>query len=204
MAAFVLLLSHPGPARAVAREVWRDVRDNYEGRSLRLRVDLRSAAHAVEPNVMTLEGLGYGREASPILFSRLERVYLERITSEGARRLALTVYRSQEEMQRLRAAAIPPPIMGIPGATQTQANFAITGSTTIMLELDAGKKDPEGQRREIETLIERLFYLDGDPPQEDLERFVLYHRTLPVGRLAAITGLTQDAVRRILEATAPP
>jgi hypothetical protein len=197
-------LLSPGPARAVGRDVTRDLRDEYEGRSMRLRVDLRPASQAIEPNVMTLEGIGYGREGSPVMFGRLESVFLERITSEGGSRLAITVYRSEEEMKRLRASAIPPPIMGMPGATQTLANFAMTGSTTIILELQAGKKEPDAQRREIVSLLGRLFYVDTQPTREELEGFVLEHRLMPVGRLAAVTGLTQDAVRRILEAAPPP
>ncbi|HZM70120.1 MAG TPA: hypothetical protein VFB95_07100 [Candidatus Cryosericum sp.] len=192
-----------GPAGAVGRDVIKDLRGNYEGRSFRLRIDLRPASQAIEPNVLSIEGIGYGREESPVLFGRFEQVFLERITSEGGARVALTVYRNEEEMKRLRASAIPPPIMGMPGATQTLANFAMTGSTTVMLELEAGKKDPDGQRREIESLLARLFYVDTEPTREELEEFVIAHRLQPIGRLAAVTGLPQDAVRRILEA-APP
>jgi len=192
-----------GPAGAVGRDVIKDLRGNYEGRSFRLRIDLRPASQAIEPNVLSIEGIGYGREESAVLFGRFEQVFLERITSEGGARVALTVYRNEEEMKRLRASAIPPPIMGMPGATQTLANFAMTGSTTVMLELEAGKKDPDGQRREIESLLARLFYVDTEPTREELEEFVIAHRLQPIGRLAAVTGLPQDAVRRILEA-APP
>ena len=192
-----------GPAGAVGRDVIKDLRGNYEGRSFRLRIDLRPASQAIEPNVLSIEGIGYGREESPVLFGRFEQVFLERITSEGGARVALTVYRNEEEMKRLRASAIPPPIMGMPGATQTLANFAMTGSTTVMLELEAGKKDPDGQRRGIESLLARLFYVDTEPTREELEEFVIAHRLQPIGRLAAVTGLPQDAVRRILEA-APP
>ena len=192
----------PAPAPAVSREVARALRDVYEGRTLRLRVDLRSAGQAIEPNVMTLEGIGYGREGSPVLFSRLETVFLERITSEGGSRMALTVYRSEEEMKRLRAGAIPPAIMGMPSSVQPTTRFAFAGSTTVMLELNAGKKDAEGQRNEIGTLLRRLFYIDSEPGRDELERYVLDHRTLSVGRLAAITGLSQDDVRRLIE-TAP-
>ena len=192
-----------GPAGAVGRDVIKDLRGNYEGRSFRLRIDLRPASQAIEPNVLSIEGIGYGREESPVLFGRFEQVFLERITGEGGARVALTVYRNEEEMKRLRASAIPPPIMGMPGATQTLANFAMTGSTTVMLELKAGKKDVDGQRREIESLLARLFYVDTEPTREELEEFVIAHRLQPIGRLAAVTGLPQDAVRRILEA-APP
>ena len=130
-----IVLLRPLAADAVDRGVARDVRDAYEGRSLRLRVDLRSAAQAVEPNSISLEGVGYGREGSPVLFGRLETVFVERVTSEGGNRLGLTVYRSEEEMKRLRSSAIPPAILGIPTATSTMASFARTGSTTVMLNL---------------------------------------------------------------------
>src|SRR5262245_31415242 len=119
-----LFLAASTCALAVDRGVTKDVRETYEGRSLRLRVDLRSAAQAVEPNAISLEGVGYGREGAPVLFNRLEMVYLERVTSEASTRLMLNIYRSEEEMKRLRATAIPPVITGIPSSPSTQAAFA--------------------------------------------------------------------------------
>ncbi len=197
------ILAGIGSAAAIDHDLGRALRDLYEGHTLRLRLDLRSAAHAVEPNVLGLEGIGYGRESSPVLFNRLETVYVERVTSEGGSRVGLTVYRSEEEMRRLRSSAIPPPIMGIPGAMQPQALFARDGSTSVILELRAGKKDAVAQREEIDTLLRRLFYIDAEPTRQEIEQFIVEHRTMPVGRLAATTGLSAEEVRSVLEGATP-
>jgi hypothetical protein len=199
--ATILAVAHP--AAAIDRDLGHDLRDRFEGHTMRLRLDLRSAAHAVEPNVLGLEGIGYGREGSPVLFNRLETVYVERVTSEGGSRVGLTIYRSEEEMRRLRSTAIPAPIMGIPGAMQPQAAFAREGSTSVILELRAGKKDAAAQRTEVDTLLRRLFYIDAGPTRQEIEQFIVEHRSMPVGRLAATTGLTSEEVRRVLEAAAP-
>jgi hypothetical protein len=185
----------------VSREVARDIRDAYEGRTLRLRLDLHSAAHSVEPNVLALAGMGYGREGSPVLFHRMEMVFLDRVTSEGGSRVSLTIYRSEGEALALRATAIPAPALGNPAAAQTTAAFARTGSTTVILELAAGRKDPAGQRREITALMDRLFYVDAQPSRDEVEAFVLQHRDWSVARLAALTGLTQDEVRALVTGT---
>jgi hypothetical protein len=185
------------PAAAVGRDVARDARDAYEGRTLRLRIDLHSAAHSVEPNVLGMGGMGYGREGSPVLFHRLETVYLERVTSEGGSRVALTIYRSAEEARNLRATAIPAPALGNPAADRSQAAFARAGSTTVILDLAAGRKEPDAQRREITTLMERLFYIDREPTRDDIESFVWQHRDWPVTRLASVTGLAPDEVRAL-------
>jgi len=188
----------PPPVFAVSREVARDIRDAYEGRTLRLRIDLHSAAHSVEPNVLALVGMGYGREGSPVLFHRMEIVFLNRVTSEGGRRVALTIYRSEGEVRDLRATAIPAPALGNPAAAQTTAAFARAGSTTVILDLAAGRKDPEAQRREITALMDRLFYVDAQPSRDEVEAFVAQHRDWTVARLAALTGLTQDEVRALV------
>jgi hypothetical protein len=201
--ALTSILAGIGSAAAIDRDLGRALRDRYEGHTLRLRLDLRSAAHAVEPNVLGLEGIGYGRESSPVLFNRLETVYVERVTSEGGSRVGLTVYRSEEEMRRLRSSAIPAPITGIPGAMQPQAAFSRQGSTSVILELQAGKKDAAAQREEIDILLKRLFYIDADPTRQEIEQFILEHRTMPVGRLASTTGLSGEEVRRVLEEAAP-
>jgi len=188
------------PAQAVARDVVNQARSAYEGRTFRLRLDLRSASSAIEPNVLTLEGMGYGRAGAPVLFGRLETVYLDRITSEGGDRLSLTIYRSLEEMRQLRATAIPPPtIGGTPTGMQPMSGFARTGSTMVIFDLTAGKKNQEGQRSETDTLIRRLFYIDDAPDRSELEEFVRQHRGWPVPRLAAVTGLSQDEVRTLLD-----
>jgi len=199
VAALLAVAASP-PALGVARDVVNEVRGVYEGRTLRLRLDLKSAASAIEPNVLTLEGIGYGRPDAPVLFGRLETVYLERMASEGGDRLSLTVYRSREEMQQLRATAIPPPgIGGTPIGMQPMSGFARAGSTMVIFELLAKKKDTAAQRAEIDTLMKRLFYLDDAPESGDLEEFVRQHRGWPIPRLAAVTGLSPDEVRAILD-----
>jgi hypothetical protein len=192
-----------GGAPAIDRDLGRDLRDRYEGRTLRLKVDLRSAAQAAEPNRISLEGVGYGRETAPVLFYRFEPVFVERLTSEGGARLSLTIYRSAEEAQRMRAVSIPAPVIGNPAGVNTMGAYARGGSTSVMVDLKAGKKDPAAQRREADELLGRLFYLAGAPARSDLEAFVLEHRNFTVTRLSTITGLTPDEVRVLTTAPGP-
>jgi hypothetical protein len=195
------LVAAAAPAGAVPRDVVNEARGVYEGRTLRLRLDLRSASSGIEPNVLTLEGMGYARDDAPVLFGRLETVYVERLASEGGDRLSLTIYRSLEEMRQLRATAIPPPTMGgTPIGMQPMSGFARTGSTMVIFDLLAGKKDPAGQRGEIDTLMKRLFYVDDAPDRADLEDFVRHHRGWPVPRLAQVTGLPPEEIRTLLAA----
>jgi hypothetical protein len=187
------------PCLAVARAVLSELRPRYEQRTLRLRVDLRSSASAIEPNVMTMEGMGYAKKEAPVLFGRLETVYLERMASEGGTRVSLTVYRNEDEIKQLRATAVPPPaITGIPTNMSPGTAFARSGSTSVILELTAAKSDPAAQQREIETMLGKLFYLDGDPSREELEQFVREHHGWPLPRLAAVTGLPESDIRSIL------
>jgi len=185
------------PVRAVTRDVVREVRDSYEGRSYRLRADLRSAGSAVEPNTVSLGGIGYGREGAPVMFSRLETVFIDRIMSEGAARLSLTIYRSAEEARRLRSGAIPPPVMGGFGAATT-LGFARADSTSVVLEMHSPKKDSGAQRQEIEALLRRLFYIDDEPTKDELARFVIDHKLWPIPRLAEVTGLPVAEIKDIL------
>lgn len=203
LVALVALLLPAAPAAAVDRDVVKDVRGEYEGRALRLRLDLHAATHSLEPNVLSLEGMGHGQERSLVIFNRLETVYLERVMSEGATRLTLTIYRSGDNALRLRSSAVPPSITGIPSGAQSISTYATSDSTSVALELKAGKKDPDGQRREIQTLLERLFYLGAEPTREELTSFVATHREWPVSRLAALTGLSPETVREILAALGP-
>lgn len=194
-------------AQAVRRDTCREIRGRYEGLSFRLRIDLRAAVRAADPNVVSLEGVGYPSERSPVLFGRLETVYLQRIASEGGSRLALTVYRSQEEANRLRASAIAGPSMANPNFGRTVAAFAQQGSTSVVLELKAGKRDPQGQRDEIEVLLDRVFYLQSEPSREELEAFVRRHTGMPISRLRTLTGLPEEEIRALLKeppAQAPP
>jgi hypothetical protein len=187
------------PCVAVARAVLSELRPRYEGRTLRLRVDLRSSSSAIEPNVVTMEGIGYAKKEAPVLFGRLETVYLERMASEGGARVSLTVYRNEDEIKQLRATAVPPPaITGIPTGMSPSPGFARSGSTSVILELSAPKSDPSTQQRQIETLLGKLFYLDGDPTREELEQFVRQHHGWPLPRLAAVTGLPEEDIRRLI------
>ena len=186
-------------ARAIERDTFKDIRSRYEGLSFRLRVDLKAAGRAAEPNVVSLDGVGYSSERSPLLFGSLETVYVQRITNEGGTRLSLTVYRNQEEADRLRASAIPGPSLSNPNYGRTVAAFAQQGSTIVMLELKAGKKDPAGQLQEIETLLDRVFYIRSEATREDLERFVLRHTGWPISRLRATTGLPEEDIRALLK-----
>src|SRR2546425_177748 len=188
-------------ARAIQRDIFKEIRSRYEGRSFQLRIDLKAAGRATDPNVVSLDGVGYPSERSPILFSSLERVYLQRITSEGATRLGLTVYRSEDEANRLRASAIPGSTMANPNFGRTLATFAQQGSTGVVLEVKAGKKDPQGQLAEIETLLDRVFYLKSEPTRDDLETFVRRHTGWSISRLRAVTGLPEEDIRALLKET---
>jgi len=123
--------------------------------------------------------------------------------SEGGSRLTLTIFRSGETARRLKSQAVPSPITGIPTGSQSIATYASSDSTAVALELAAGKKDPDAQRREIETLLGRLFYVDAKPTRDDLTRFVAGHRDWPVSHLAKLTGLDPDAVKEIIAALGP-
>ena len=194
------------PARrtdAVARDVVKDFRDTYEGHTLQLRYDLDPAMHSLEPNVLSLGGMGHGRENGQVIFYALETVYVDRLMSEGGSRLTLTIFRSGETARRLKSQAVPPPVTGIPTGSQSIATYSSSDSTSVALELQAGKKDPEAQRREIETLLGRLFYVDARPTQDDVTRFVAAHRDWPVSRLAKLTGLDQGTIKQIIAALGP-
>jgi len=199
-----LVLCSDRGARGVSRDVAKELRGHYEGLTLRLRVDLRAAVRAGDPNVVSLGGVGYPSERAPVLFTCLESVYLQRMTSEGGTTLGLTVYRNREEAERLRGSAVPPSMGVNPNFGRTIATFAQQSSTSVVLELKAGKKDPVGQRQEIETLLDRVFYLNSDPTRDDLESCVRLHPTLPIPRLRALTGLPDDAIRALVQQAAPP
>ena len=202
---FAANLLAPGhPLRAIEREVFKDIRDRYEGLALRLRIDLKAATGAAEPNVARLEGISQPAERSPVLFSSLETVYVERITREGGSRLGLTVYRSQEEARRLRASAIPGPSLSNPAYDRTLAAFARQGSTTVVLDLQAGKNDTQAQLDEIETILDRVFYLKSEPGTEALEDFVRRHSGMPISKLHSLTGLPDERIREILKESQPP
>ena len=199
-----LLLALATPARAIQREVFRDVRGRYERMTLRLRIDLRRSVNAASPNVVSLDGVGYGSERAPVLFDRFERVFIERVNDEGGTRLTLTVYRSENEARTLRATDIPQPGNPNPMFGRTMAMWAQGGSTSVELSLKAGKKDQAGQLAEIEALLDRVFYVSGEPPRQELEDYIRRHRGTPVGRLHDITGLTPEEIRAIVQEPVAP
>ena len=197
------VLTTVAPAGAVNRQLFREVRADYEGMTFRLRIDLRPATVASTPNVVNAEGVGYVRERSPVLFHRLQNVYIDRVTNDGKRRIGLTIYRSADQAKQYRALAIPPPAFANPNASGTLAAFAQTDSTAVLIELKAGKKEPDLQRREIETLLRRIFYIASEPTREDLEEAVLRHLGASMARMRDLTGLESDEIREILERASP-
>jgi len=203
LTATVLLIAVVLPARSIDRDLYKDIRGRYEGMTLRLRIDLKVAAQAAFPNRIGLDGVGYGRESAPVLFGKLENVYIDRISSEGGTRLGLTIYRSEEEANRTRAMAIPQPGMANPNLGRTMAAFAAQDSTSLVLELKAVKKDPQGQLAEIETLLDRVFYRT-DPTHDELVDFVRTHAGWPLARLHTLTGLPVDQIRAIQQEVAAP
>ena len=68
---------------------------------------------------------------------------------------------------------------------------------------DSGKKDPQGQLDEIETLLDRVFYLKSEPSPEDMENFVRRHTGMPISRLRDLTGLPEERIRTLLKDAAP-
>jgi hypothetical protein len=191
------------PASAIKRELFRDVRAEYEGMTFRLRIDLRPANVASSPNVVNAEGVGYVRERSPVLFHRLQQVYVGRVINDGKQRIGLTIYRNADQADQYRALAIPPPALANPNASGTLAAFAQTDSTEVLIELKAKKKEPGAQRQEIETLMRRVFYIASEPTREEIEEVILSHRGASIGQLRALTGLDNDEIREILERASP-
>lgn len=200
--AAVLLLPAP-PAGAVKRQVYKDIRARFEGMAYRLRVDLRPADVATTPNVASSTGIGYARERSPVLFRTLQKVFIARIINGGKQRIEITVYRNADEANLYRALAIPQPALANPNAAGTLALFAQTDSTAIALECKAGKKDPDGQLREIEALLKQVFYVDAEPTREEQEAAVLRNRGASIGALRTLTGLEAEEIRAIIEAGRP-
>lgn len=200
----LLALLAPSAATGMKRDAYQEIRGRYEGMTLRLRVDLMQMTGARPPNVVSLDGIGHGRERARVLFGRLEMVYIERVTNEGGARLGLTIYRTQQEADRFRASNVPQPSFANPNYGRTLAAFAQLGSTSVDLELRAPKSESEAQVREIETLLNRVFYLDSQPTREEAEDFVRQHAGLPVDRLRELTGLEAARIRDLMREAAAP
>lgn len=187
---------------AMDRKTYKDVRARHEGMTYRLRVDLDQALGARDPNVISLQGIGHGRENGRVLFGRFERVFVERVINGRGTQMEITVYSSKEEARRLRASNIPQP--SYPGSSygRTVGSFAQLDSTSILFELHSGKKDAAGQSKEVETLLDRVFYLSSEPTQEERAAFVRQHYGLPRQRLRELTELDVETIRRLTEEAA--
>jgi len=190
------------PLGAVERQTFKEIRGTFEGQTLRLRIDLKIANSARDPNIVSLDGVR-ARERSPVLFGRLERVFVKRITNEGGNRLSLTVYRDQRTAENLRGNITPQPSAVNPMAGSIMAGYARLDSTSVLFELKAGKKEPAAQRDEFEALLERAFYLRSEPTREELEAYVREHRGWPISRLREITGLETHDINLILKEERP-
>ena len=200
-----LLLLASSDAVAIHRDAYHEIRGRYEGLTLRLRADLMEMTGARPPNLVSLDGISHGRERAPVLFGKLERVYIQRVINEGGDRIGLTIYRTQQEADRFRASNVPQPSFANPNYGRTLGSFAQLSSTSVELELKTPKGDPDAQVREVETLLDRIFYLNSQPTREEAENFVREHSGLPVDRLRELTGLEAGRIREIQrEVTAPP
>jgi hypothetical protein len=194
-----LLALFPQAALAVKRGVVRDLQSEYAGHTYQLRMDLRGTDYFAAFNVVNEQGIHYRGRELPIIFYQLETVYLDRVSNEGGKEVRLTIYRSRNDARQIRGSVPAAPLPVGPDRDTTLGNFARDLSTNVLLEVRAGKDDPDAQRSEITALLERLFYLKETPGYKEKEEFVLSHPDLPIPRLAAITGLAEDLVNGILK-----
>ena len=196
----VLSAVFPGPALAVKREVIRDFQEDFGGRSYKLRVDLQGTNYMSVPNVMSAKGFKYQGRQFPVLFHRMQMVYLDRISNETGKSVALTIYRSKNDAGQIRGSIPSAPMNPAAGASETAlGSFARDFSTTVVLELTAEKKDLDGQREQILDLLQKVFYVRAEPSFDEKEAFIRENRDLPIQKLMDLTGLPEQAVRNILE-----
>jgi len=192
-------------AWAVKREVVKEFQDEIAGRTFRLRVDLQGTNYLAIPNIVSREGFHYRGRQFPVLFREMEMIYVDRVSSDGNKTVALTLYRNKKDAAQIRG-AIPPPPLGPAGqnAETTLGSFARDLSTTVILELRAEKKNPEAQRGEIRELLSRVFFYNMEPTHAEREAYILSHRDVPVFKLAETTGLPEEMVKEILKRDAEP
>jgi hypothetical protein len=196
---WLLILSalFPAPARAVKRDIIKELSSDYAGRSYQIRVDLRGTDYFAAFNVVDDKGVHYQGREQAIMFYQMETVYLDRISSEGDKQIRIAIYRSREDARQIRGSVPAAPIPVGPDRASTLSNFARDLSTNVILQLQAGKAEPSLQRTEIAALLEKLFFLKETPTFDQKEAFILSHPDLPMARLTAITGLSEDLVRGI-------
>lgn len=190
----------PRPALAVKRDVVRGFQEDFGARTYRLRVDLQATNYMSVPNVMTAKGFKYLGRQFPVLFRKMQMVYLDRISNESGQSVALTIYRSRDDAGQIRGSMPSAPMNPAAGASETAlGSFAREFSTTVILELTAEKTDLDGQRAQILDLLQKVFYVREEPTFEEKEAFIRENPDLPIRKLVEMTGLPEQAVRRILE-----
>jgi hypothetical protein len=183
---------------AVKRDIIKDLQTEYAGRIYQLRMDLRGTDYFAAFNVVNDQGVHYRGRQLAVIFYGMETVYLDRISNESQREIRLSIYRNQSDARQIRGSVPTAPLPMGPDHETALGAFARDLSTTVILELRAGKDEPSVQREQITALMERLFYIKESPTFDQKEAFVLSHMDLPVPRLTSITGLGEDQVRGIL------
>lgn len=196
---FLLAAALPCPALAVKREVIRGAQEDFGGRSYRLKVDLQGTNYLSVPNVMTAKGFKYQGRQFPVLFHKMQMVYLDRVSNDSSKTVALTVYRTKDDAGQIRGSLPSAPMNpATAGAAETALGaFARAFSTTVILELTAEKKDLPGQRQQILELLRQVFYVKEEPSFEEKEAFIRENPDLSIPRLVEMTGLPEEMVRRI-------
>jgi hypothetical protein len=196
----VLVVLVPRPALAVKRDVIRGFQEDFGGRTYRLRVNLQGTNYMSVPNVMSAKGFKYVGREFPVLFRRMQMVYLDRISNESGKSVALTIYRTKNDAGQIRGSIPSAPMNPASGASETAlGSFARDFSTTVILELTAEKTDLDAQREQILELLQKVFYVREEPTFEEKQAFIRENRDMPVQKLMDLTGLPEQAVRQILE-----
>jgi hypothetical protein len=195
----VIALLDNSDAGAVKREIIKSFQEEFAEHTYRLRVDLQGTNYLSVPNVVTDSGFRYRGRQFAVMFREMEMVYLARVSNSGSQEVALTIYRNQTDAEQIRGAVPSAPFGPAAGTEVALGSFARDLSTTVTLELHSAKNDIPSQREEIVRLLGRLFYLKEEPTAEEKEAFIRSHAQLPLPKLAQLTGLTEEMIRKILE-----
>jgi len=188
-------------AWAVKRDIIRSFQEEFADHDYRLRVDLQGTNYLSVPNFVNENGFHYRGRQFPVMFRAMEMVYLARLSNAGSNVVDLTIYRSKKEAQQIRG-AVPAAPFGPAAGTDTVGSFARDLSTTVTLELRAGKDDTKAQREEILQLLGRIFYIKTEPTEEEKEAYIRSHADLSLTKLSEATGLPEQMIKQIL-ATSP-
>ncbi len=186
-------------AGAVKREIIKSFQDDFGEHTYRLRVDLQGTNYLSVPNVVTDSGFSYRGRQFAVMFREMEMVYLARFSNAGGSEVALTIYRNKNDAEQVRGAVPSTPFGPAAGTEIALGAFARDLSTTVTLELHSAKHDLPAQKEEIVRLLNRLFYLKGEPTAEEKEAFIRSHAQLPLPKLSQLTGMPEEVIRTILE-----